>query len=104
MTYPADALNRAVYFIQMSAITVRVDIKPSVMYVETISNSLLFPTRNNNGSSTMVNFFILAGGYTAYIASYLFDTDNNSLTYLHQYETGGNPSWIISHPTNKNIL
>ena len=52
----------------------------------------------------MVNFTILAGGYTAYIASYLFDTDDNSLTYLDQYMTGGNPSWIISHPTNKSIL
>ena len=52
----------------------------------------------------MVNFTILAGGYTAYIASYLFNTDDNSLTYLDQYMTGGNPSWIISHPTNKSIL
>ncbi|KAF8548730.1 putative isomerase YbhE [Imleria badia] len=52
----------------------------------------------------MVNFLILAGGFTAYIASYLFNTDDNTLTYLHQYKTGGNPSWIISHPTNKSIL
>ncbi|KAI9566074.1 Lactonase, 7-bladed beta-propeller-domain-containing protein [Boletus coccyginus] len=52
----------------------------------------------------MVNFTILAGGYTAYIASYLFNTDDNSLTYLDQYISGNNPSWIISHPTNKSIL
>ncbi|KAI9566075.1 Lactonase, 7-bladed beta-propeller-domain-containing protein [Boletus coccyginus] len=52
----------------------------------------------------MVNFTILAGGYTAYIASYLFNTDDNSLTYLDQYITGGNPSWINFHPTNKSIL
>ncbi|KAN0082535.1 Lactonase, 7-bladed beta-propeller domain containing protein [Tylopilus felleus] len=52
----------------------------------------------------MVNLTILAGGYTAYITAYLFNTDDNSLTYLNQYKTGGNPSWIISHPTNKGIL
>ncbi|KAH7926572.1 putative isomerase YbhE [Leucogyrophana mollusca] len=52
----------------------------------------------------MVNFNILAGGYTGYIASYLFNTDTNSLTYQNQYLTGGNPSWIISHPTDKSIL
>ncbi|KAH0828704.1 Lactonase, 7-bladed beta-propeller-domain-containing protein [Lanmaoa asiatica] len=52
----------------------------------------------------MVNFTILAGGYTAYVASYLFNTDDNNLTYLNQYTTGGNPSWIISHRTNKSIL
>ncbi|KAH0828711.1 Lactonase, 7-bladed beta-propeller-domain-containing protein [Lanmaoa asiatica] len=52
----------------------------------------------------MVNFTILAGGYTASIASYLFNTDDNTLTYLNQYTTGDNPSWIISHSTNKSIL
>ncbi|KAF9235472.1 Lactonase, 7-bladed beta-propeller-domain-containing protein [Melanogaster broomeanus] len=52
----------------------------------------------------MVNFTILAGGYTTYVASYLFNTEDNSLTYLNQYTTGANPSWIISHPTNKTIL
>ncbi|OAX42742.1 putative isomerase YbhE [Rhizopogon vinicolor AM-OR11-026] len=52
----------------------------------------------------MVNFTILAGGYTSFIASYTFNTDTNTLTYLNQYTTGGNPSWIISHPTNKSIL
>ncbi|KAH0832050.1 Lactonase, 7-bladed beta-propeller-domain-containing protein [Lanmaoa asiatica] len=52
----------------------------------------------------MVNFTILAGGYTAYVASYLFNTDQDTLTYLNQYMTGSNVSWIISHPTNKSIL
>ncbi|KAG0702659.1 Lactonase, 7-bladed beta-propeller-domain-containing protein [Suillus ampliporus] len=52
----------------------------------------------------MVKFTILAGGYTSFIASYVFNSDTNSLTYLNQYITGGNPSWIISHPTNKSIL
>ena len=52
----------------------------------------------------MVNFTILAGGYTSFIASYTFNSDTNTLTYLNEYTTGGNPSWIISHPTNKSIL
>ncbi|KAH7890467.1 Lactonase, 7-bladed beta-propeller-domain-containing protein [Phlebopus sp. FC_14] len=52
----------------------------------------------------MVNFTILAGGYTSFIASYLFNTDDRTLTYLNQYTTGDNPSWITSHPTNKSIL
>ncbi|KAF8444000.1 putative isomerase YbhE [Boletus edulis BED1] len=60
--------------------------------------------RTRNPGFTMVNFTILAGGYTSYIAAYLFNTDDNTLTYLDQYTTGGNPSWIISHPTNKSIL
>ena len=51
----------------------------------------------------MVKFTILAGGYTAYIASYAFSTDVNTLTYFDQSQTGDNPSWIISHPTNKSI-
>ncbi|KAG6370799.1 hypothetical protein JVT61DRAFT_11007 [Boletus reticuloceps] len=52
----------------------------------------------------MVNFTILAGGYTAYIVAYLFNTNDNTLTYLDQYTTGGNSSRIISCPTNKSIL
>ncbi|KAJ3483213.1 hypothetical protein NLI96_g6466 [Meripilus lineatus] len=52
----------------------------------------------------MVNFTILAGGYTSFIASYLFNTDASSLTLLNQYTTGANPSWISLHPTNSSIL
>ncbi|CAL1710954.1 unnamed protein product [Somion occarium] len=52
----------------------------------------------------MVNFTILAGGYTSFIAAYLFNSDTSSLTYLNQSPTGANPSWITSHPTNKSIL
>lgn len=55
-------------------------------------------------SITMVNFTILAGGYTSFIASYTFNSDANTLTYLNQYTTGDNPSWITSHLTNKSIL
>jgi len=52
----------------------------------------------------MVNFTILAGGYTSFIAAYLFNSDSNSLSLLGQYNTGANPSWISLHPTNKSIL
>ncbi|KAH8103373.1 putative isomerase YbhE [Cristinia sonorae] len=52
----------------------------------------------------MVNFTILAGGYTSFIASYLFNSDTSSLTLLNQSPTGQNPSWITQHPTNKSIL
>ncbi|KAG9311399.1 hypothetical protein JVU11DRAFT_8510 [Chiua virens] len=52
----------------------------------------------------MVNFTVLAGGFDAYITSYLFNTNTNTLTFLNQYSTGGSPSWINSHPTNKSIL
>ncbi|KAI0646307.1 putative isomerase YbhE [Trametes meyenii] len=52
----------------------------------------------------MVNFTILAGGYTSFVASYLFNSDTNALTLLNQSPTGQNPSWISRHPTNKSIL
>ncbi|KAG2151600.1 Lactonase, 7-bladed beta-propeller-domain-containing protein [Suillus bovinus] len=52
----------------------------------------------------MVKFTILAGGYTSFIASYMFDSETNNLTYLNKYTTGDNPSWITSHPTNKSVL
>ncbi|KAL7284193.1 hypothetical protein ACG7TL_001475 [Trametes sanguinea] len=52
----------------------------------------------------MVNFTILAGGYTTFVASYLFNSDTNALSLLNQSPTGANPSWIALHPTNKSIL
>ncbi|KAL1944018.1 hypothetical protein VTO73DRAFT_3836 [Trametes versicolor] len=52
----------------------------------------------------MVNFTILAGGYTTFVASYLFNSDTNALSLLNQSPTGANPSWIAHHPTNKSIL
>ncbi|KAH9920007.1 putative isomerase YbhE [Epithele typhae] len=52
----------------------------------------------------MVNFTILAGGYTTFIASYLFDSDAGALTLLKQNPSGTNPSWIALHPTNQSIL
>ncbi|KAF7369147.1 putative isomerase YbhE [Mycena venus] len=52
----------------------------------------------------MVNFTILAGGFASFIATYVFDSDANTLTLTQQTETGTNPSWIASHPTNLSIL
>ncbi|KAH9849368.1 putative isomerase YbhE [Lenzites betulinus] len=52
----------------------------------------------------MVNFTILAGGYSTFIATYLFNSDANTLSLLGQSPTGQNPSWIDLHPTNKSIL
>ncbi|EPQ50586.1 hypothetical protein GLOTRDRAFT_141401 [Gloeophyllum trabeum ATCC 11539] len=52
----------------------------------------------------MVNFTILAGGYTAFVASYLFNSDACTLTLLNQSPTGPNVSWITPHPFNPNIL
>ncbi|CDO70095.1 hypothetical protein BN946_scf184806.g22 [Trametes cinnabarina] len=52
----------------------------------------------------MVNFTILAGGYSTFIATYLFNSDANTLSLLGQFPTGQNPSWIDLHPTNKSIL
>ncbi|KAF7792669.1 hypothetical protein EIP86_003766 [Pleurotus ostreatoroseus] len=52
----------------------------------------------------MVNFTILAGGYSSFVVSYLFNSDTSSLTVLNQSPTGANPSWITLHPTNKSIL
>ncbi|KAI0079777.1 putative isomerase YbhE [Panus rudis PR-1116 ss-1] len=52
----------------------------------------------------MVNFLILAGGYTNFITSYLFNSTSSTLTLLNQSPSGTNPSWIASHPTNKSIL
>ncbi|KAF7977386.1 hypothetical protein HWV62_4001 [Athelia sp. TMB] len=52
----------------------------------------------------MVNFTIIAGGYTTFIASYLFNSDTNAVSLLNTYPTGTDPSWIIGHPTNESIL
>ncbi|KAI0717390.1 putative isomerase YbhE [Cerioporus squamosus] len=52
----------------------------------------------------MVNFTILAGGYTSFVVSYLFNSDSNALSVLNQSPTGANPSWISLHPTNKSVL
>ncbi|KZT25986.1 hypothetical protein NEOLEDRAFT_1178100 [Neolentinus lepideus HHB14362 ss-1] len=52
----------------------------------------------------MVNFTIIAGGYTAFVASYLFNSDTSTLSLLNQSPTGENPSWISLHPFNSSIV
>ena len=52
----------------------------------------------------MVNFTLLAGGYSQFIATYIFNSDDNTLSFVGNSTTGGNPSWITLHPTNKSIL
>jgi 6-phosphogluconolactonase (cycloisomerase 2 family) len=52
----------------------------------------------------MVNYTILAGGFSTFIATYLFDSDASTLSLLQQNPTGDNPSWIASHPQNTSIL
>ncbi|KAF9042829.1 putative isomerase YbhE [Hymenopellis radicata] len=52
----------------------------------------------------MVNFTILAGGYDVFVASYLFNSDASTLSFLNKYTTGSNPSWLTLHPTNNSIL
>lgn len=61
-------------------------------------------SRHSSLTIVMVNATILAGGYTTFIAAYLFDSDLSSLTLLNQYPTGQNPSWIALHPENKSVL
>ncbi|KAL0958798.1 hypothetical protein HGRIS_014118 [Hohenbuehelia grisea] len=52
----------------------------------------------------MVNFTILAGGFSTFVVSYLLDTDAKTLTLLKNSTTGQSPSWIASHPQNTSIL
>jgi len=52
----------------------------------------------------MVNFTILAGGFSTFIATYVFDSDASSLLLTKQTETGANPSWIATHPQNSSVL
>ncbi|KAF9269841.1 putative isomerase YbhE [Marasmius fiardii PR-910] len=52
----------------------------------------------------MVSFTILAGGYDTFVASYLFNPANASLTITGRFPTGVNPSWITPHPTNRSVF
>jgi len=52
----------------------------------------------------MVSFTILAGGFSTFVATYVFNADTSSLTLMKQTTTGKNPSWIASHPQNSSIL
>lgn len=52
----------------------------------------------------MVNFTIIAGGFTSFMATYLFNSDTNSLSLFKKDTTGPDVGWIASHPTNLSIL
>ncbi|PPQ74306.1 hypothetical protein CVT26_004151, partial [Gymnopilus dilepis] len=52
----------------------------------------------------MVSFKILAGGYDAFIATYIFNAATSSLTLQSKSPTGPSPSWISQHPENCSIL
>jgi 6-phosphogluconolactonase (cycloisomerase 2 family) len=52
----------------------------------------------------MVKYTILAGGFTSFIVTYVFNSDDGSLILFTQSPTGPNASWIASHPTNGSIL
>ena len=68
------------------------------------ASSFKFLGLNAQPVDAMVNFTILAGGYSSFIATYLFNSDANTLTLLGQNPSGQNPSWIALHPTNQSIL
>ncbi|KXN82927.1 hypothetical protein AN958_02010 [Leucoagaricus sp. SymC.cos] len=52
----------------------------------------------------MVSFKILAGGFEAFITTYLFDSGTASLTVVSHTPTGGNASWISQNLMNASIL
>jgi 6-phosphogluconolactonase (cycloisomerase 2 family) len=52
----------------------------------------------------MVKLTFLAGGYTSFIATYLFNTDTSSLSLVGKSTTGVNPSWLTRHPTNSSVI
>lgn len=52
----------------------------------------------------MVKLNILAGGNIAFIASYLFDSVDKTLTLIQQNPSGQNPSWIERSIVNPSIL
>ena len=59
---------------------------------------------NSLDTTKMVNFTILAGGFSTFIATYVFNNDTSTLTIIDQTTTGENPSWIASHPNNASVL
>ncbi|KAF9531433.1 putative isomerase YbhE [Crepidotus variabilis] len=52
----------------------------------------------------MVKLTVLAGGFSTFISTYVFDSDAGSLNLVKDTTTGGNPSWITLHPQNSSIL
>jgi hypothetical protein len=72
------------------------------LFSHPLSSLLLFPSSLTY--IAMVNFTIFAGGYDVFIAAYLFNSDAKTLSLSAKYSSGGNPSWISLHPTDKSIL
>lgn len=70
-----------------------------ISWYSTLSRSPCLPHHG-----TMVNFTILAGGSSSFIASYMFNADAGVLQYTGQSQTGANPLWMARHLTNPNIL
>ena len=52
----------------------------------------------------MVKFRLYAGGWTAFIVSYLFDSETNTLTLDSRSPTGPSPSWLSLHPSDPSVL
>jgi hypothetical protein len=52
----------------------------------------------------MVKLNILAGGSAAFIASYLFDSVERTLTLIRQNPSGENPSWIQKSAVDPSVL
>lgn len=52
----------------------------------------------------MVTFKILAGGYDAFIASYLFNVTSSTLTLLGKFPTEPAPSWITLNGAHPDVL
>jgi len=52
----------------------------------------------------MVKLNIFAGGNIAFIASYVFDSVDQTLTLIQKNPSGQNPSWIERSVVNSSIL
>jgi len=52
----------------------------------------------------MVKLNILAGANLAFITSYLFDSDDRTLTLVQKNPSGQNPAWIERSAVNPSIL
>jgi flagellar motor component MotA len=53
--------------------------------------------------SLMVLFTILAGGFSNFIASYVFNNVTSTLTLKGNFSSGDNPAWITAN-ANRSVL
>ncbi|KAF9523233.1 Lactonase, 7-bladed beta-propeller-domain-containing protein [Crepidotus variabilis] len=51
-----------------------------------------------------MKFTILAGGHGAFISTYIFDDEKNTLILAHNSPTGPSPTWLALDPKNRNHL